>query len=253
MPEFLGAQIRYVVSAIRYKDESQSRERINQAIDSILSTLKNESEKTILWQILNSMAYRGIAMAVWRGETFMWESLKKSEEIAVDLFSASKYEQVILKENLITLYQTFYRTHLIHKQEREALEYLKKMKDIDPYDSTLQLEEGLFYGDKGDYASALPHFIKAFELGPPGLGMSGYFAGVCCKNLNRLEDAEKWFLTSIENDELSISSFLELVEFYEKTAQMSKQSQIVNQILTTESLKEQLEPHEIEALRKNSS
>jgi tetratricopeptide (TPR) repeat protein len=236
---------RFIVSAIRYKTSDVNFESIPLVGNWLIEKLNIYKPHDFKSNVLKSMCHRGVSMLASTEAKFAWHHLEESMKYALNATPETDYDEIVKKENLLNLHQSFSKAYAFTKDMDKTESHLKAMLEIDTYDSVVQLEIGLFYFNNNKYDLALKHFIRAFELGPPSLGMNAFFVGKCNLELNKFDEAIEAFQTSTTFDEEAVSPLLELFQIYKISNDTSNMISVAKQLLDTPCLREQLELDEI--------
>lgn len=245
------ATMRFLVCIFRYKCHwSMNKKLLN-------SAMKLAFEKTSLLERSNdfsshfiaSIAYRGLAMAPNFKTSYKAKLLKKAEILARELQPRTHTEIILYKENLYTLLQTLAKWSVFQRDLCRAEFMFHEMLRVDPNDSTGYSEIGFFYFKMDDYRKASLYFKKAFELGPPGVGLNMYFYAKCLQFLSLVEKAIKIFEKIMVLDPIAISPYLDLIEILVEKNEMKRAKKLADKALKTPVLFDQLTPDEVNKLK----
>ena len=240
----------YGVAQARYQNSPEDALFLNETSLELIKSLKSlAKDSSLLNQLRQAVAYRGLAMvssfSVQERSDFMLKSLKLSEAVS----STSELEKRVIRENLYTTCQSFAKWELFHHRDASAENFLEKMIELDPCDSTGYSELGLFFYQRKGYSKAAALFEKAATLGPPALGMNRYYQGLCAAELGLREEARELWQKAIECDPYAVSPWLEIFEQSRELNQLDQAKKTAEIILENFHLREQLDLNEVENLR----
>jgi hypothetical protein len=247
-PKLMGINKAYIFSTLvvslarhgRVGETLRSRrdlyQRCGEYVFKFLTTYKPKDEREV---ILVSVMWRGIAMFQGLPSSEVNRCLTLSLEYATSVFATSGIMGIVIKENLITLYQTLSK-NIGTQGSKCAKDYLLKMVKLDPLDSTAYSELALIDYKANNWMSAEKYFFAAISYGPPSLAMNLYFHGCCQVHLNNLDSAENSFLQSSKVDRFGLSPQLSLYNLYKKIGEIGKAKRILDHIRETDDLYSQL-------------
>lgn len=210
-----------------------------------LTRLEKFEENNPLNQLCCSIGYRGLAMVSEFGPQLQTEILNRAENIALNMKGRCISENIIFLENQYTCYQSIAKWHLHNHDDEKTENFLNKMTEVDPNDSTAYSELGLHNIQMKKYDNAAAHFKKALERGPPGVSMNTYYYAKCIEILGHSVDGIKYLHESAELDDTAVSPWLDLFERYQKNNDAVNASKSAKHILSTPILRTQLETNEI--------
>lgn len=236
---------RLLVCSFRYKIPLPPNACAIDYVRTIIDLLNNDHRSCFQSHIDHSVVYRGISMVPTQGRDKQSELLEQAYNHAVAASPSCDYEVLIKNENLFTLLQTLAKWNLFKGNHDISEEYLNDMIELDPYDSTAYSEYGLFLFHQNRFDEALNQFKLASELGPPSVAMNKYFIAQTMKSVNQSADIEPILKNIIEDDPLALSPLLELIEIYKNKSNLEMVNRLVNKVLSSSDLKDQLEENEI--------
>lgn len=235
------AAIRLIVYTSRYSNNTGLKS-CTETLVSLIKTYKPQDSHQ--WSLL-AMAYRALPMSPYITKADGDLYLLKMKEI-LDLHKPKdKMEAILWKELRFTSLQTLSKWAKSQGQITISKLYLLQMKKIDPQDSTIYSELGLFLFHQNKFKEAKTYFQKAFALGPPATSMNAYFLGLCELELGSVKNAIKDFEKSQKNDATAISPLLCLVDLYPP----SKANSLRRYILSNKALCSQLDHEELVELK----
>ena len=239
---------RVIVNGARHGSKNVKNNPTSEYTNNIIELLASFNEENFRAQILKSMLYRGIAMASIFGVDQQSTWLKNAESIAREINGQSTTEKIAAQDNLYTCLQTQSKWNSHLQLFKEAENNLREMISINPFDSTAYSELGFFLMKFNKHEEAANNFKLAIKLGPPGVGMNAYYYATCLQQLGKNEDAVSAFYQCISYDHHAISPWLELFDYYVTNDKTDETRKIAKHLLSTKTLREQLEPEEIEKL-----
>lgn len=212
----------------------------------MLEKLLDNFDKNIpLNTLYRSVGYRGLAMVEEFGDKNQFEFLRIAENLATNMPIVFESDKIVALENQYTCFQSIAKWHQQKDDKERALSYLKKMIDIDPFDSTAYSERGFHHIKYENYTDASLCFEKAIRLGPPGTGMNAYYLAQCLEKLGKPSDALIYLLESTKLDQQAVSPLIDLIDYYITDNKIKLAQEIVTKIFTNDILFEQLEDDEI--------
>jgi len=242
---------RFIVTVNRHNKSQVFSKIAFDLAQSLSHNLEKFRPTNFLENIKLALFYRGFAMA-FNNLSHVYRYLNKSLEISENIQCTTKIEEILKKENLIPVYQTLAKFYLMKKEYESAEIYLKKMIEVDPFDSTGYSELGLFYIHIKNLKKATKQFIEAALLGPPGVGMNWYLAATAFLKQNKMEQSYKYFKKSIDTDPLAISPLLDSIEVCKSLNKEKEAKNSITKLLTIPTLRSQLTSKEIEYCKHES-
>jgi tetratricopeptide (TPR) repeat protein len=234
-----------IVAHYRHGKSQTHQKKVSGYAKKLIKLLEKFEHNTPLHHLYCSVGYRGLAMVTEFGIEKQVDFLKQAEKIADNMKSGSETEELVALENRYTCYQSIAKWHQHNNDIIKAENYLQKMIQLDPYDSTGHSELAFHYLKQDNYKEAAVSFKAAMSLGPPGTGMNAYYYAKCLEKLDRQNDAAEYLFQAAELDPQAISPLLDLVEYYTERNNPYNAQEIVKYILSTEILSEQLEKDEV--------
>ncbi|MDH4467318.1 MAG: hypothetical protein QE271_04600 [Bacteriovoracaceae bacterium] len=252
--KYLSAQIacRILVSSVRYFKKNASLEILDQ-IDLCLKEFLNHKEpldfdtayrKSVLW--------RGYAMFPNIRREIIEERVDNALRYVTELIPSSEIENYLKQELLFTTVLTQAKTAFSFENAQIGHMLLQSLTEIDPHDSVGWSELGLHYFKTSEFEKSFECLQTSVTLGPPGLSLNCYFAGLCQLQLQRGSEMENWMLRSIAYDNTALSPFLDLIKFYRENSRTKDAVRLCKTILQSLDLHEQLTEEELSDIKKFS-
>lgn len=227
----------------------------NQDVNQYMYILLDEVKKIIPVHfsdyILKSVVYRGLAMHHISGEKTQGEALKQAEILARNAKYQSELEKIIYQDNLLTCLQTLSKWNYLMGDIDMAESNLEEMMHIDPHDSVVFSEMGIFLMKQSRYMDAVTYFNRAVVLGPPGKGMNLFLQAKCYEKLNAMNEYVECLNQCTLADEKALSPLLDLFYFYKATNSTMEYKEFSRKILFNPELKAQLKSDERLILEEN--
>lgn len=235
---------RFIVSAYKYRLTKYKKFSKEAAL-----VLKGEVEKLKIGNTFEfmfaSLFYRGLAMIEEWGNKTQDHLMQESIVLAKSAPANNLLERLIVQDNLYPCLQSIAKWNMINNHLDEAEESLNEMIKVDPYDSTSFSEMGIFLMKYNRFEEAGIHFKKAALLGAPGVGMNTYFYAKTLEQLGKENEAIDALYEVTEIDEIAISPWLDILEYYTKSNMTDKAREVASHIAQVPELKDQLEENEL--------
>jgi tetratricopeptide (TPR) repeat protein len=195
--------------------------------------------------------YRGLPMVEEISFKEKEQMLLESVTIANNIVPSNKLEQIILKENKVTLFQTMHKWYLNKKDFHNAEEYIQKIITLDPFDSNPYRVYGFFLMDLEKYAEAANYFELAHHKGPPMVAMNLYYYAKCLELVGKFDISDiVGLLCDVSKfDAYALSPWLDLFNIYVEQKDTIKATAISKHIMKTKDLYEQLTQDEYEQFK----
>lgn len=228
---------RSLVLSLRFSNIERQK-TVNLAAIYLRQFLADNRPNTFNEYISHSMYFRGLSM---------WPSLSNSEKeellntsllYAMEAMPKNEEDEIIKKENQITLYTTL--SKWMHRSDEDlSKEYMMNIIKIDPYDSTGFTELALLEFNNKKYESAINYFLKATDLGSPSYAMNLFYLGESYNALGQYQHAENAYLKSAEYAPTSATPRLSLIRL-DKLLNRNLYSHLVCEVLNSAILRRQL-------------
>lgn len=236
---------RIVVDYFRHIKTDRNNNKIIKLSHVFLKKLRDFESPDFLNLLYTSIGYRGLAMVSSFGQIAQKDFLFNAINLAKNLASKSKINQIIASENLYTCFQTLAKWHIQEKNTLAAEKIFQEMVEIDPFDSTAYSELGFLLSDLKRYEEASENFKKAMSLGSPGIGMNTYYYAYCLRLMGKKREAVDYLYMSSKFDKKAISPLLDILEILDPLEKRDEISKIAKKIFETPVLKGQLTDEEI--------
>lgn len=233
-----------IVTYYRHQKAKEKNSLIFDYANQLLRLLERFVDNTAISQLYCSVGYRGLAMVKEFGRSTQSSFLQKAETLALLMPTENTSDTIVSLENLYTCTQSIAKWCEMTGEPDRAEYHLKKMIEIDEYDSTGYSELGFFYLNQHRHENAADYFKQALELGPPGAGMNSYYYAKCLEQMGDYDMAIGYLLKATRLDDKAASPYVDLFEIY-KRKNDSINAYVISQIVqNTPDLWEQLEDNE---------
>jgi tetratricopeptide (TPR) repeat protein len=208
-----AASLYLIVYTARFERDWQSTHKWYQVAREMLTSL-NYPTDTLRYLMGESRFHRAAAyLPFLKGDVD--QALKELEiglEFANRMRPCDEDELILRDENLYPLLQSTAKAYMASGDMDRALEYLRKVVTLDPWDSIARLELGnaLFQLDRFEEAAA--SYEWAISLAPPGMAHAAYLAGEAYRQMGRDARATHMYLRSLTADPDGISPKQKLAE-----------------------------------------
>lgn len=194
-----------------------SRGEVNVGLESYDSFLQDAEKKLLAMKdpnslVLASMIQRGRPMLPTYGPIQKLELVLQSLDTLGSIEGLDVASEIALREIKLTSMLTLAKTLELNGQLAESAHCFAEMSSLDPFDSVVASELGLFFYRHSEHKKALEQFSSASLLGPPGVSMNLFFEGLCLLALGDKQLSARSFLRSSEADDLAVSPLLELLK-----------------------------------------
>jgi tetratricopeptide (TPR) repeat protein len=140
------------------------------------------------------------------------EALERARDLAHRLPISNKYDRIIRDENVYPVLQSMAKTYLAASDTECALDCLRQVTALDPWDSTGYIDLGNLYFQLERLEEAAASYRMAHSLAPPGAPHAAYLAGEAYRRLGRMAEATHMHLVALEVDPAGMSPRVSLAE-----------------------------------------
>lgn len=210
-----------LIHAAKFKKDLNSALNFRSMAEHYLTIIKNPS--TFHDFITYSRFYRSASFTPLLQKDYqkVTAEMDLAEEFALNAPVSSNIEKVVLKDLLVSTYESRMREALILNDLELGETYIQKAIAIDPWDSKLLIELGEIYLKQGKLLKAAKQYSLAARLGPPGTAIAHYLSGYCYETLGDLDEALKSYLMALEIDPYGLSSLESVINISQKLSKHS--------------------------------
>lgn len=141
------------------------------------------------------------------------QEMDTAERLARELLekAETQAQQVVARENMHPVLESRMREALWLGDWDLALERMRELVQIDPWDAKAYVELGQLLAQRGELEEATQCFLRAARYGPPGTAVAYYLAGWCYEQGEDLEQACQCYMAALRIDPEGISALQGLV------------------------------------------